>query len=103
MGKVARHPLTILLYVLIAPILVSLISAKIIDRDKDFKSMAPIEYVDKANTKQDIACEKAMSHIETELDKKADKDDVDKVISDVNYTREKVDKIYLLLIEQKND
>lgn len=66
-------------------------------------SGASKHYVDSRDSLILKSLTNADNSILNKLDYKADKDDVDKVISDVNYTREKVDKIYLLLIEQKND
>lgn len=68
---------------------------------KAINNGATKHYVDLRDSLIIKSLTKSDNNIINKLDNKADKDDVDKVIRDVNYTRDKVDKIYMLLIEQK--
>ena len=67
----------------------------------NINNAASKHYVDSKDSLMFKTLINADQKIINKLEYKADKDDVDKVIRDVNYTRDKVDKIYMLLIEQK--
>ena len=82
--------------VIIFTMLITLVGSMLLSwatmRGSKIENAASVEYVDKGDAK-----------LEAKIDTKADKDDLNAVIEDVRYTREKTDDIYKILIEEKNN
>jgi hypothetical protein len=70
-------------------------------KDNKIEDAAPIEYVDKCDDEIKQMFIAADSELKKEIEKKADIPTVNKIQQDVDYTRDRVDEIYLILIEDR--
>jgi hypothetical protein len=61
-----------------------------VNRNSKISNAASIEYVDEKD------------ELKEEIEKKADKEDLEKAIDDIEYTRKKTDDIYKILIEMND-
>ena len=100
MGKI-KDNWQIVVFTMILTIIGNIAFSSFTSSKNDIKNAASKDYVDMNDDKIIRNMNKADDNLQTQINKKADKDDVQKVIDDVNYTRDKVDKIYLLLIKNK--
>ena len=71
-----KRPWLFLIYIVLAPVVVSVLSAFIINKGEAISDAASVEYVDKKNSIQDENCLILKGDIQRQINLKADKTEV---------------------------
>ena len=83
MGKIKEN-----IWLLVLQMLLTVIGLIIFSSYTKSTESASVSYVDKENSKQDVVCLKSKDDLQDQIDKKADKEDVD----DIKKTLKTMDK-----------